>query len=174
MVSRMEGPDPSAGTRLRDGAFARDYEEAADRLCAELLGACEGASTWPEGLEAALARLLRFVAEEPSVARALIVDVKALRGRAWEKHREVTERLIDLLDSGRRQLGGRAGATRGTSGFVVGAIEESLSLEIAAGRAATAERLLPDLVRLALVQLFGDGSPVVHASERRPRRSRPR
>jgi hypothetical protein len=43
-----------------------------------------------------------------------------------------------------------------TSGFVAGAIEESLCLELAAGRAAGAELLLDDLTRLAFLQLFGE------------------
>jgi hypothetical protein len=43
-----------------------------------------------------------------------------------------------------------------TAGFIAGAIEESLSIEIAAGRAAEAERLLPDLTHLAFLQLFGE------------------
>ena len=46
-----------------------------------------------------------------------------------------------------------------TTGFVVGAIEESLCIEIAAGRAAEVERLLPDLTRLAFLQLFGEEEP---------------
>lgn len=43
-----------------------------------------------------------------------------------------------------------------TAGFVVGAIEEALRLEIAAGRADGAELLLNDLTRLAFLQLFGE------------------
>jgi hypothetical protein len=43
-----------------------------------------------------------------------------------------------------------------TAGFVAGAIEESARIELAAGRAAGAERLLDDLTRLAFLQLFGD------------------
>ncbi|MGC1853187.1 MAG: hypothetical protein WA687_12180, partial [Solirubrobacterales bacterium] len=42
------------------------------------------------------------------------------------------------------------------AGFIAGAIEESLSIELAAGRGAEVERLLPDLTRLAFLQLFGE------------------
>jgi hypothetical protein len=43
-----------------------------------------------------------------------------------------------------------------TAGFMVGAIEESLCIEIAAGRAAQVEWLLPDLMHLAVLQFFGE------------------
>jgi len=141
----------------KEACFARAYEEAADRLCAELLEACRAAASWRDGFEAALARLLRFVAEQPLAAKALLVEVRAARGDAWLKHQELTGRLTAAFDGARGEPGARPSATSATSGFVVGAIEETLCLEIATGRAAEVERLLPDLTRLAFLQLFGDG-----------------
>jgi hypothetical protein len=44
-----------------------------------------------------------------------------------------------------------------TAGFVAGAIEESICIELAAGRAEQIEHLLPDLAHLAFLQLFGEG-----------------
>ena len=43
-----------------------------------------------------------------------------------------------------------------TAGFMVGAIEESIGLEIGAGRAAEVERLLPDLSHLVVLNYFGE------------------
>jgi hypothetical protein len=43
-----------------------------------------------------------------------------------------------------------------TAGFMVGAIEESISLEIGAGRANAVERLLPDLAHLVVLNYFGE------------------
>jgi AcrR family transcriptional regulator len=143
----------------KEACFARAYGEAAERLQGELLAACEEAADWKQGFEAALAALLRFVAEQPLAARALLIEVKAARGEAWAKHQEVVERLTAALDSAREQPGARAAASPMTAGFVVGAIEESLCIELAAGRAAEAERLLGDLARLAFLQLFGEEEP---------------
>jgi AcrR family transcriptional regulator len=140
----------------KEACFARAYGEAAERLQGELLAACEEAADWKRGFEAGLAALLRFVAEQPLAARALLIEVKAARGEAWATHQEVVESLTAAIDSAREQPGARAGASAMTAGFVVGAIEESLCIEIAAGRAAEAERLLPDLTRLAFLQLFGE------------------
>jgi AcrR family transcriptional regulator len=140
----------------KERCFAEAYAEAADRLRDELLGACEEAAGWKAGFEAALAGLLGLVAEQPLLARALLIEAKAARGAAWGKHQELVERLVEAVGSAREQPGARANASPVTAGFVVGAIEESLCIEIAAGRAERAERLLGDLTRLAFLQLFGE------------------
>jgi AcrR family transcriptional regulator len=140
----------------KEACFARAYSDAAARLEQELFDTCAMAPSWKAGFEAALAELLRFVAEQPLLARALLIEVKVARGEAWARHQEVVKRLTAAIDSAREQPGARPGSSPMTAGFVVGAIEESLCIEIAAGRAAEAERLLPDLTRLAFLQLFGE------------------
>jgi AcrR family transcriptional regulator len=140
----------------KDACFARAYEGAAEGLATEMATACEEAADWRDGFAAALAVLLRFVAEQPLTAKALLLEVRSARGEAWAKHQEIAERLIAALESAREQPGGRAGASPMTAGFVAGAIEESLSIELAAGRGEQVERLLPDLTHLAFLQLFGE------------------
>lgn len=157
----------------KEACFARAYGEAADRLEGELLAACEEHANWKRGFEAGLAALLRHVAEQPLQARALLIEVKAARGEAWGKHQQVVERLTAAIDSAREQPGARPNASPMTAGFVIGAIEESLCIEIAAGRAAEVERLLDDLTRLAFLQLFGEEEPLNSESgDPRPRESR--
>ena len=140
----------------KGACFARAYEQAAERLAAEMAEACREATGWREGFQAALAELLRFVAEQPLSAKALLIEVRAARGGAWVKHQEMVERLIAALETAREQPGGRVGASPMTAGFVAGAVEESLSIELAAGRGAGVELLLPDLTHLAFLQLFGE------------------
>lgn len=136
--------------------FAAAYAGAADELRDELLGACAEADGWRAGFEAALSALLRFVAARPAVARSLLIEAKAARGEAWARHQQAVERLIEAVDSAREQPGARANASSVTAGFVVGAIEETLSIELAAGRGADVRRLHDDLTRLAFLQLFGE------------------
>jgi AcrR family transcriptional regulator len=140
----------------KEACFAQAYEEAAERLAAELLEACRGAESWRDGFEAGLARLLRFVAEQSVAAKALMLEVRAARGKAWVKHHELTRRLTAAIDSARDEPGARPSASATTAGFLAGAIEESICIEIAAGRAAAVERLHPGLTRLAFLQLFGE------------------
>lgn len=140
----------------KEECFWRAYEEAAERLCDNLLDAARRARGWRAGLRAALAELLRTVAEQPLLARALLLEVRAARGRAWDAHQRAVERLITALDSARAEPDVLASATPTTAGFMLGAIEESLGLEIVAGRSAEVERLLPDLAHLVVLNYFGE------------------
>jgi len=155
----------------KEACFAAAYEEAAEQLAGELLEACRGAASWRDGFQAGLAALLRFVAEQPLLAKALLIEVRAARGEAWVSHQRQVERLTAALDSARSEPGARAAASPMTAGFMAGAIEESLSVEIAAGRAADVERLLPDLTRLATLQFFGsEGGGKMEEASTTPRR----
>ena len=140
----------------KEECFARAYGGAAERLAAELSEAVDSADSWRGAFRAGLAELLRFVAEQPLKAKALLIEVRAARGRAWTTHQELVERGIAALETAREQPGARPGASPMTAGFVVGAIEESLSIELAAGRAERVPSLLDDLTRLAFLQLFGE------------------
>ncbi len=140
----------------KDECFAQAYEAAADELCEDLLEAGRSAPTWRLGFRAALAELLRYVAEQPLTAKALLLEVRAARGSAWAKHQQVAERLIAALDSARREPDALPSTSAMTAGFMVGAIEESIGLEIGAGRAAEVQRLLPDLAHLVALNYFGE------------------
>ncbi len=140
----------------KEGCFAQAYEMGADRLCAEVLEAGREAESWRAGFRAALARLLRTVAEQPLLAKALLIEVRAARGQAWAKHQQLVERFARAVDSARGQRGARPTVTPLTAQFVVGAVEETLATEIAAGRAAEVERLLPDLAHLTVLNYFGE------------------
>jgi AcrR family transcriptional regulator len=140
----------------KEACFAQAYEMAADRLCAEVLEAGRGGASWRAGFRAALAHLLRTVAEQPLLAKALVIEVRAARGEAWAKHQQTIERFARAVDSARGEPGARITTTPLTAQFVVGAIEEAISVEIGGGRAATVERLLPDLCHLAVLNFFGE------------------
>jgi AcrR family transcriptional regulator len=140
----------------KEECFGQAYEEAADRLCEELVEAGRKGGSWRLGFRAALAELLRTVAEQPLLAKALLIEVRAARGRAWAKHQQVLERLIAALDTAREDPDALPATSQMTAGFMVGAIEESIGLEIGAGRAAEVERLLPDLAHLVVLNYFGE------------------
>ncbi len=140
----------------KEECFARAYEEAADRLCEDVLEAGRNAANWRLGFRAALAELLRTVAEQPLLAQALLIEVRAARGEAWDKHQQVEERLIAAVDSARREPDVLPSVSPLTAGFMVGAIGESIGLELGAGRATEIERLLPDLSHLVVLNYFGE------------------
>jgi AcrR family transcriptional regulator len=140
----------------KEACFARAYEGATEGLAKQIHDACAEAPSWRDGFRAGLTELLRFVAEQPLLAKALLLEVRAARGEAWQAHQRQVERLIAALDMARHEPGARPNSNPMTAGFVAGAIEESLSIEIAAGRAEGVQLLLNDLTRLAFLQLFGE------------------
>jgi AcrR family transcriptional regulator len=140
----------------KEELFGQAYEEAAERLCEELLEAGRKAGNWRLGFRAALAELLRTIAEQPLLAKALLIEVRAARGRAWEAHQRLVERLMAAVDSAREDPDALPAVSQMTAGFMVGAIEESIGLEIGAGRAGEVERLLPDLSHLVVLNYFGE------------------
>jgi len=158
-VAQQAGVPPSSFQRRyggREECFAAAYETAAEELVENLLETGRQAPNWRAGLRAALAELLRFVAEQPVLAKALILEVRAARGEAWLKHQQLVDRLVAAIDSAREQPGALTSASSMTAGFMVGAIEESIALELGSGRAAEAERLLPDLAHLVVLNYFGE------------------
>ncbi len=140
----------------KDECFARAYEEAAVRLRDDVLEAGARAASWRLGFRAALAELLRFVAEQPLLAKALLLEVRAARGRAWAAHQQTVERFVAAVDRAREESETLPSASATTAGFMVGAIEESLVLEIGAGRATEVTRLLPDLCHLVVLNYYGE------------------
>jgi len=140
----------------KEECFARAYEQAAGRLAERVAAACEEAGSWRGAFRAGLAELLRSVAAQPLQARALLIEVRAARGRAWEVHQELVGRAVAALETASAQPGARAEASPMTAGFIAGAIEESIAIELAGDRAARIERLLGDLTHLAFLQLFGE------------------
>jgi AcrR family transcriptional regulator len=158
-VAERAGVSPGGFQRRfggREECFAAAYEVATEELVEQVLEAGREAPTWRAGLRAALAELLRFVAEQPLLAKALVLEVRAARGDAWLKHQQLVDRLIAAIDSARQQPGALTSASSMTAGFMVGAIEESIALEIGAGRAGEVERLLPDLAHLVVLNYFGE------------------
>ena len=85
----------------KEACFAHAYAEAAERLAAQVLDACRGAARWRDGFRAGLGELLRTVAEQPLLARALLLEVRAARGEAWTAHQHLVERLTAALDGAR-------------------------------------------------------------------------
>jgi AcrR family transcriptional regulator len=156
----------------KEACFAEAYEMAADRLFDEVLEVAREAPSWRVGMRTTLATLLRTVAEQPLLAKALLIEVRAARGRAWAKHQQMVERLASAIDSARQESEAQPTATALTAQFVVGAIEEAICVEIGAGRTATVERLLPDLAHLTVLNYFGEdeawlelGSPDLTVAE---------
>ena len=109
--------------------------------------------TWRGRLRGALAGLLNFLGEQPEVGRALLVEVHAAGPRAVEKRTEAMERAAHLIDLARRESDNAAPAISAEA--IVAGILAVLHARLSSNQTDGFERLLPELMYLAVLPYFG-------------------
>jgi AcrR family transcriptional regulator len=142
----------------REDCFAQAYGDASEWLYRRLTGAAKRQSSWREGVRAALAELLEFCANQPQIAKAVLVEVHAAGERPLALRRELMERLSRALDSARREIPSRHAPPPVTSDFIVGAIDTLLAAKLLDGDAANAPDMLPGLLHFVVMQYLGENA----------------
>jgi AcrR family transcriptional regulator len=115
--------------------------------------AAVGQMAWQGQLRGALTGLLRFLDEQPVVARALLVEVHAAGPRAVAKRTEAMARAAAMVDRAREE--GDEVAPAISAEAVVAGILAVLHSRLAANQASGYLRLLPELMYLAVLPFFG-------------------
>jgi AcrR family transcriptional regulator len=141
----------------REDCFAQAYDDAGEWLYRRLIGAARRQPSWREGLRAGLAELLEFCANQPAIAKALLVEAHAAGERPLARRRDLMERLARDLDSGRGEAAGEAPPPI-ASDFVVGAIDTLLAAKLLDGDAAHAPEMLPGLLHFVVMQYLGESA----------------
>lgn len=142
----------------REDCFAQAYDDAGEWLYRRLLGAARRQGSWRAGLRAALAELLEFCANQPEMAKALLIEVHAAGERPLAKRRELMERLAHALDSGRGDLPSGQAPPRIAPDFTVGAIDTLISAKLMDGEATQAPEMLPGLLHFVVMQYLGESA----------------
>jgi AcrR family transcriptional regulator len=140
----------------KDDCFAQAYHDAAEWLYRRLIGVAKRQPGWREGLRAALAELLEFCANQPSLARALLVETHAAGGAALAEHNLLMERLSHAIDRARREIPSRQAPPPVTATFMVGAIETLVRTKLMSDEPETAPEMLPGLLHFVVMQYFGE------------------
>jgi AcrR family transcriptional regulator len=112
-----------------------------------------GQTTWRSRLRGALTGLLRFLDEQPEAGRALLVEVHAAGPKAVGKRTEAMERASAMVDLARDEGADPAPAISAEA--VVAGILAVLHTRLAANQTGGFERLLPELMYLAVLPYFG-------------------
>jgi AcrR family transcriptional regulator len=142
----------------REDCFAQAYGDAGEWLYRRLIGAAKRQPTWREGLRAAMAELLEFCANQPALAKAMLVEVHAAGERSLALRADLMERLSRALDSARREIASRQAPPPITSDFIVGAVDTLLSAKLLDGDAAGAPEMLPGLLHFVVMQYLGESA----------------
>jgi AcrR family transcriptional regulator len=142
----------------REDCFAQAYGEVGNWLCLRLIGAAKRRPSWREGLRAALAELLEFCANQPAIAKALLVEVHAAGEPSLAQRRDLMERLSRALDSARREIPSRQAPPPVAADFIVGAIDTLLAAKLLDGDAEHAPEMLPGLLHFVVMQYLGESA----------------
>ncbi len=140
----------------KEDCFTQAYHDAADWLYRRLTAVAKRQPTWREGLRAAMAELLEFCANQPTLARALIVEAHAAGGAALAEHDLLMERLSHAIDFARREIPSRQAPPPVTAPFMVGAIETLVRAKLMSDEPETAPEMLPGLLHFVVMQFFGE------------------
>ncbi len=140
----------------KEDCFAQAYHDAADWLYRRLTGAAKRQPSWREGLRAGMAELLEFCANQPALARALLVEAHAVGGAALAEHDLLMERLSRAIDFARREIPSRQAPPPVTATFMVGAIETLVRAKLMSDEPETAPEMLPGLLHFVVMQYFGE------------------
>jgi AcrR family transcriptional regulator len=142
----------------REDCFTQAFSETAEWLYRRIAASAARQPTWREGLRAAMAELLEFCANQPAIAKALLVDVHAAGEQSLAKRRDLMERLSRALDSARREIPSRQAPPPVTSDFIVGAIDTLLAAKLLDGDGAHAPEMLPGLLHFIVMQYLGESA----------------
>lgn len=132
--------------------FEAAYAEEAERLCQELLSHRDE----PGGLDRALARLGRYVCDEPARAKAMFVEVHVAGGGALAKRWEILERLSCALNSACRDDGSSHLPPPMTAEFMICAVEQAVSSALLRGEPDEFAAAVPELTQLISDTYGGD------------------
>jgi AcrR family transcriptional regulator len=132
-------------------AYDRGFDEAVRRV-GEACGA-PGAS-FPERVSAGLGALLDYIAAEPGLARACLVEAPSL-GPAMQGRREQALAGFAPLLEGARQETGEAELPESVEESVLGGLYWLIYNAILAGQPERIEELRPELVEFALLPFLG-------------------
>lgn len=139
----------------KDECFLAAYDDAAERLRTEVLGACGTRAGWAErvcdGIEAALT----WLAREPGCANLLLVEGLRAGPEVYDRFLVAVQSFVPLLRDGapRGEAGGRPAEAADEA--VIGGVASLLGRRVLAGEAERLERFFPDIAEFALAPYLG-------------------
>jgi AcrR family transcriptional regulator len=144
----------SANFEAKDDCYRAVFDLAETRLRERLERTAERGGDWRERLRAVLAELLRFLGQEPDLARLLFVVARS--APPSEQHRR-DELFVDLIGRLAVRVGLRVGDAPSplVARFSLGAVEAVLCARLEDHESVKDEDLLPSLMYFAILPYLG-------------------
>jgi AcrR family transcriptional regulator len=113
------------------------------------------AESWAKRVQAGMAAFLHYVASEPALARACIVEALSAGPAAVDRYEESLQSFVSLFRIG-RDVSPRGGALPETlEEAIIGGVFWIIYQRIVLGQTETIEELLPEVVEFALTPYLG-------------------
>ncbi len=139
----------------KDECFFAAYDEAVERLRADVESACAGEEEWALGVCAGLGAALACLSADPGQAKLLLVEGLRAGPGVYGRFQVAVESFVPYLRD-RAPQGTSAGRpAEAADEAVVGGIASLLGRRVLAGEAARLERFFPELAEFALTPYLG-------------------
>jgi AcrR family transcriptional regulator len=138
-----------------EDCFLALHDEAMEELCARVDAACDGRKAWHDRIWAAGVAAMRFLQEDSTRARFLVVSVNGIGGGAQSRRDRIVRRIADFLDGGRGEVEGERPMSRCTAEIAAGAVYGTILTKVESGSMERGEEFLPELIYLATMPYLG-------------------
>ncbi len=138
-----------------EDCFLAIHDEVMEELCARVDAACNGREAWHDRIWAAGVAATRYLQEDPTRARFLVVSVNGAGSGAQARRDRIVRRIADFLDSGRGEVDGERRMSRCTAEIAAGAVYGTILNKVETGSIERSEEFLPELIYLATMPYLG-------------------
>jgi AcrR family transcriptional regulator len=142
----------------REDCFLALHDEAMEELCARVDAAGAGREAWHDRIWAAGVAAMRFLQENSTRARFLVVSVNGSGSGAQARRDRIVQRIADFLDGGRGEVRGGRPMSRCTAEIAAGAVYNTILAKVESGSIERGEEFLPELIYLATMPYLGAGA----------------
>ena len=142
----------------KEDCFLATQEFAVEESLARVVEAAAEAEGWEARLIAGLGAFLKYVSDEPALARTCIVEALSAGAAAQERYEQSLQAFVPLLRIGREYSDHGDDLPDTLEETIVGGIFWVIYQRIVLGEAERIESLLPDLVDFALTPYIGAAS----------------
>jgi AcrR family transcriptional regulator len=139
----------------KEDCFLATQDFAVEESLRRVVEAAAEAEGWEERLAAGLGAFLRYVSDEPALARTCIVEALSAGPAAQERYEQSLQAFVPLLRKGREYSDYGDELPETLEETIVGGIFWVIYQRIVLGESGQIESLLPDLVDFALTPYIG-------------------
>jgi AcrR family transcriptional regulator len=139
----------------KEDCFLATQDFAVEESLARVVEAAGEADGWEARTAAGLGAFLKYVSDEPALARTCIVEALSAGDAAQERYEQSLQAFIPLLRKGREYSEHGDDLPETLEETIVGGMFWVIYQRIVLGEAAQIESLLPDLVDFALTPYIG-------------------